>query len=528
MRSLRSSIVTCLCIVAWLACAATSSRCGTDPVELGKDDVGADRAKVSAGPSAPKVQVEAILVQLERSAREAIEKAGTFKLAPGADQVVLSREQIEKLMVAVQENPGARIVAASLRLIPSRETGLIQLKGQLFDPPKPEPDSGSTGGSRTGLRVLAEIESSRGVMTPTDFRVVWPATHERSWSDLLSRPRTLVVEEDGQVEVVQELTYPTEYDLRTARVESADEGSTSVPSEPPAARAQERAKREVIAAVKLTPTVMKDGRIAIVATLEISIPSPKSDAASDDTGVPAFRTWTKTTSLILPDGSSFILTRSLPLPYVPAKRAEKTTTERQEILRKLNTVIPEVTFEDASLGAIVDYLSTNAELNIVMDPGLLEPAGEGPATKGGITVRLTSIPLKEVFRYVLRCKNLEYIVEDFGIVVVPMGWSPPRDLRAEIFRVGTPAPGSDERAARRRARESGKYITGAIKEFLRDGGIEWPDGSNLNYIPESSTLVVTNTPDNLASIRDAIRFWDDRDIHKALLTIICAKVVETK
>jgi hypothetical protein len=102
------------------------------------------------------------------------------------------------------------------------------------------------------------------------------------------------------------------------------------------------------------------------------------------------------------------------------------------------------------------------------------------------------------------------------------------DLQTKIFRFPTHESGSQGRLGRQRSREVGQYVAEAVKEFLRDGGIEWPDGSSLNYIPQSGTVVVTNTPENLASIRDAIRFWEDPDIHKALLTIISAKVVETK
>ena len=176
-----------------------------------------------------------------------------------------------------------------------------------------------------------------------------------------------------------------------------------------------------------------------------------------------------------------------------------------EIVRKLNTVIPEVTFEDAKLKEVIEYLSTTADVNIVIDPvvftgytsyapgtgpgtlpGTGIPSGPGPgptsdifgpsvtpgfpssvapgitpgisetpgvsaptwfppAADTGITIRLKAVPLKEVLRYVLRVKNLKHMVEDYAIVIVPVDWVPPESLETEIFRLSTTGLGTIER-----------------------------------------------------------------------------------
>lgn len=137
---------------------------------------------------------------------------------------------------------------------------------------------------------------------------------------------------------------------------------------------------------------------------------------------------------------------------------------RERMLEALNTNFAEVNFTGASLSQVVDFLSREAQVNILIDPVVYAslampvtslsaarpaaaaepkkeeaPAEAKPASPeiGGITLRLKNVPLKVVLKYVLRYKNLRYIVEDYAIVIVPTGWVPPEALCTRVFRLQT-------------------------------------------------------------------------------------------
>lgn len=146
-------------------------------------------------------------------------------------------------------------------------------------------------------------------------------------------------------------------------------------------------------------------------------------------------------------------------------------TDADRMREKLQARIPEVQFEDAEIKEVVDFLAKKADLNIVFDPAALSllasqagaQTGEaGPdagdvvlepgaaetapsqASRPGtrITLHLKNVPLKEILRYVLRYKNLRYIVEDYALLIVPIGWQRSEEMVTEEFRLTTPGTGA--------------------------------------------------------------------------------------
>lgn len=119
-------------------------------------------------------------------------------------------------------------------------------------------------------------------------------------------------------------------------------------------------------------------------------------------------------------------------------------------------------FKEADLEDVISFLSQKADVNIIIDHSVyrsaLLPVGSGgtaaPQRKAGensaeskapsrelgrITLRLKNVPLKFVLKYVLRYKNLRYIVEDYAIVIVPVGWAPREELCTRVFRLKAPS-----------------------------------------------------------------------------------------
>ncbi len=296
---------------------------------------------------------------------------------------------------------------------------------------------------------------------------------------------------------------------------------------------------------------------------------------------------------------------------------EKISPAREEILKKLEMIIPEVKFEDADIRKVIDYLREEADVNIVIDPvvftgyaptvptvptrpefeewgvpveetggpgtgSMRPPGGTGSMRAPGgmepempefapgptevpippvvsefrplteetakITLTLKNAPLKYILRSVLRYKNLRYLVEDYAILIIPIGYAMPEELQTEIFRLSTTGlgvaaglPSGATGAAF--GTEGGGGIGGygpagvggvsefggvglgaeaefgpgaaaqpqrveTIRDFLLKSGVSWPSGSNINYIPQTSTLIVRNTPSNLVLIRELVRHWD--------------------
>ncbi len=334
-------------------------------------------------------------------------------------------------------------------------------------------------------------------------------------------------------------------------------------------------KRSVGTILNVTPTVMGDGRIALVLMPEVTMLVDWKNYGNERYPImqPMFRTWNKTTTVILPDGSCLVLKESPlkplvhprmvppPVPKRPRQvmkgeattpaEIEKASPQRQDILKKLETVIPEIRFENAPLTEVIGYLSRECDVNIIVDPvvfvgprvaapGIVMgfPGGPGvpPVEDTGITLRLKNVALKEVLKFVLRYKNLKYIVEDYAILICPVDFVPPESLETEIFRLATPGIGVMERPGPGMRPDFKPNVGETIKDFLIQSGVPWPEGSNVVHDVRTGTLVVTNTPTNMVLVRELIRLWDqpapevrDKPVPPTtLLTIISAKVVEGK
>jgi hypothetical protein len=139
---------------------------------------------------------------------------------------------------------------------------------------------------------------------------------------------------------------------------------------------------------------------------------------------------------------------------------------------RLKLILPEVRFDKATLEQAATFLSQKADVNIVIDPAVYasttqpvthvpsarqdkQPAdATRPAPKNGpvggdesrlddstlITLHLKNVPLEVVLKYILRYKNLRYLVEDYAIVIVPIGRVLPEEMKTQIFRLRTGSP----------------------------------------------------------------------------------------
>ncbi|MDP2896344.1 MAG: hypothetical protein Q8Q12_07270 [bacterium] len=127
---------------------------------------------------------------------------------------------------------------------------------------------------------------------------------------------------------------------------------------------------------------------------------------------------------------------------------------------RLNILFPEIKFDNVTLREAVGFLASAADVNIVIDPSVYAstappaapslPAAPSPRPSAPpitpdetrITLHLKNVPLGVVLKYILRYKNLRYIVDDYAIVIVPMGRAMPEELVTKVFRLRTGDIGS--------------------------------------------------------------------------------------
>jgi len=176
---------------------------------------------IPPSPDGRMVWVEAVFAELDRRATPDFEGIVGFKLSPPDGKAVLTAEEKEKVLAAIEEVEGEIVAAVSLLTIAGQE---------------------------------------------------------------------------AQSEHVEEITFPQEFKY---------EGEKINPSN--------WEKRDVGAILNVTPTICEDGRIALILLPEVTTLSEWKKIDGTEVTQPIFATWNATTTVIIPDGSSFVLKEVRPL-----------------------------------------------------------------------------------------------------------------------------------------------------------------------------------------------------------------------
>jgi hypothetical protein len=102
-----------------------------------------------------------------------------------------------------------------------------------------------------------------------------------------------------------------------------------------------------------------------------------------------------------------------------AKGPERTGEQIQLEAKLRRVIVPGIEFEEADLMQVVDYLSREADVNIVVTRRVLQGK---PVT---ITLRLKNVPLYDAIRYVTEVVGLWFRIDDHAVVItdqaVPIG-----------------------------------------------------------------------------------------------------------
>ncbi len=245
---------------------------------------------------------------------------------------------------------------------------------------------------------------------------------------------------------------------------------------------------------------------------------------------------------------------------------------RLKLEEQTKQIIPTINFNNAQLADVIKYLSGITGINIVIDESVFttyspeeeaieeaveepeteettegekEPGTTAPAptkskakkevaqeaefsepsiqTSDRVTISLKNIPLIEALKYILRAKGLKYVIEDYAIVITSANYIPPEEFETRYYHLssgvgsftsfeldGSIGDSSDSSATEEgeAAKATEKSETTTIKDVLEQSGVPWPMGSKIFLDQRTGTLIVRNTPTNLAIIEDILRTLD--------------------
>jgi len=317
----------------------------------------------------PNIWVEAVFIEMGKADIRNVELFAGLKLSPPDGKAILSGEEKERLLGAIERAAGARTVAT---------LALLTITGR-----------------------------------------------------------------QSQTEIVYGVTYQTE--------DKCEEGSV----EPATLEAM-----DLGAILNVTATILEDGRIALVMLPEVTTVIGWERIAETELMLPVRRTWNRVTTVIIADGSTLVLKESLANPFLDFGsidwEAPAEENLRRAVEKQLDSIIPQVKFENAKLTDVVDFLSRATDTNFVVHPvvftagrspfpraadmipafpGAVSPAPrEQLAPPAGISVDLKNVPLKEALREVLGQRNLTYFVGRGRVHIVPAGYVRPKPLEREAQR----------------------------------------------------------------------------------------------
>lgn len=216
----------------------------------------------------------------------------------------------------------------------------------------------------------------------------------------------------------------------------------------------------------------------------------------------------------------------VPAPLTIAESGSSTgeTVENPTIInqRKLdNIIIPRLDLQDIPLREAIDLLASIArdndpnpnplEKGVTFVVNTQQTSGEG----GGIesseirvpSLQLQNVPLKEALKQIcnLCTPTMRFKVEEYVVSIVPASDTSVTELLTKQFNV---VPGFVERLGGTASGASGGGETGglfgsddsgddaapkSLKELVTQMGVKFPEGSSVQYVPVTSSVIVTNT-----------------------------------
>ena len=207
----------------------------------------------------------------------------------------------------------------------------------------------------------------------------------------------------------------------------------------------------------------------------------------------------------LPRGAGAAVSDTLPqseLSTMPP--ADKASGEPEDDLvkRMKEIVIPEIDFRKANVSDIVTFLSESSrefgtasepaeqrEVNIVLHPSV---SGQ---TLPLLSMNTRYVTLKGALDVVAELANLKYKIQGNTIILSAQNTADGAFTMRRFNVAPTFLPDASKEDA---------DASEAAKAFFKKMGVEWPEGSSCRYNPETQSLQVINTQENLEALEMAV------------------------
>jgi general secretion pathway protein D len=214
----------------------------------------------------------------------------------------------------------------------------------------------------------------------------------------------------------------------------------------------------------------------------------------------------------------------------------KFKSEQQKAIEdKSVQVIPEINFTDAHLSDVMQYLSRVSGVNIILDEDIFarqkgevsiaagSETGKGEIFGKGVvsdrvTIALKNIPLIEALKYILSAKGLKYRIDEYAIIVSTPQRLAEVEMETRYYHLASGIgsfteyikPEEQGEEASEWEEESGekRETRLTVKDVLEQSGVPFPLGSKIFLDQRTGTLIIRNTPSNLAIIEDILRILD--------------------
>ena len=201
-----------------------------------------------------------------------------------------------------------------------------------------------------------------------------------------------------------------------------------------------------------------------------------------------------------------------------------------------NMIIPVVDFDDTTVEEAIDFLRQRAQeldkweldpvkkgINFVIrKPQITGAADAELDVEGGLgaidprsarvkELKLRNVPLSNVLDYICQQARLRFKIDDHAVTLLPVGSAEGEDILTRNWKVpptflndlGGQGDGDGGEELDPFAGDDGGLGNRSLAprrplmEILKEAGIDFPPGSSAQYIPTTSTLIVSNTPQNL-------------------------------
>ena len=250
------------------------------------------------------------------------------------------------------------------------------------------------------------------------------------------------------------------------------------------------------------------------------IKSKYYDSARDQTRAQLLSDVDKNWSLDVPDANLNTPEISSPLIAASSQLLEN---------RLADTVIENIDFEDISLDEAIDYIRIQSRLldtgeqngiNIVVNLGDPESEQYQSISNAKITIRANNLPISVILKYITEQTNTQWTNDGVAVKISPIG-SDDLTMISRSFKV-PPTFLSGKSASADQSEQDifssnneelgGKLVQKiSIKDFLKQNGVTFPEGSSAQHITSSNTLIVRNTRSNIDLIDRIVSLSKDEE-----------------